>query len=109
VREIRPLAALAQERELRFALDRHLVLDEIRDRRRRRAELTERRAAVPEDPRVAVVVRANAVTNAEHAEQLDERLHGMPFARVLVVMRDFRDRGIRLRMLDLEPRHKHPA
>src|SRR5207248_10015225 len=33
----------------------------------------------------------------------------MTLARVLVVVRDFLDRGVRLRMLELESRHEHPA
>src|SRR3954452_4751370 len=33
----------------------------------------------------------------------------MALARVLVVVRDLGHRGVRARMLELEPRHEHPA
>jgi len=33
----------------------------------------------------------------------------MPLTGVFVVMRDLRHRRVRLRVLDLEPRHEHPS
>ena len=57
MREVPPADALADERDLGLRLDRHLRLDLGRRRGRPRAgELGERRAAVAEDPRVAVLV-----------------------------------------------------
>src|SRR3954449_4531561 len=57
VREVSPLGALADQFDLGGALDCHLVLYEAGDRLRRSAdELGERRAAVAEHPRIAVLV-----------------------------------------------------
>jgi hypothetical protein len=55
------------------------------------------------------VVGAEMIADAERAEQLDQRFHRMPLAGVFVVMRDLRHRRVRLRVLDLQPRHEHPA
>ncbi len=108
VREVPPLAALAQQRELGLALDRHLILDDIRDRRRRsRNEVGQRRPAIAEHPRVAVVVGAEPSANPESREELDERLHRMPLTGELIVVCDLGHRGVRLRVLELESRHEH--
>ena len=72
-------------------------------------ELAERRDSVPEHPRIAVVVGAEPIVHAERAEQADESLQRSPFAGILVVVRHLGDGGVRLRMLDLEPRHEHPT
>ena len=71
--------------------------------------LAEPRPAVAEHPRVSVVVGAKATTDAERLEQLAQRFHRMSLAGVLVVVRDLGDGGVRLRVLELEPRHEHPA
>ena len=110
MREVRPLRALADQRDLRVALDRHLVLDEGRDPLGRLAgQLAEARAAVAEDPRIAVLVGAEPAAHAERTEQLGQRLQRVPLARVLVVRGDLLHGRVRLRVLDLEPRHEHPA
>jgi hypothetical protein len=65
--------------------------------------------AVAEHPRIAVAVGAETPAHAERVEQLRQRLHRVPVARVFVVVGDLLDRGVRLRVLQLEPRHEHPA
>ena len=74
VREIAPLRALADQRDLGLALDRHLLLDEGSDLRRRRArQLGQRRAVVAEDPRIAVLVGADRLGDPHLREQVRER------------------------------------
>jgi hypothetical protein len=110
MRVLRPATALAQQRELACALDRHLVLDQAGDVQRRGArQLAERRPAVAEHPRVPVLVGSERSVRAERVEQLEERDHRVPLARELVVVRDLGHRRVRLRVLQLEARHEHAA
>ena len=65
VREVPPLRALADERELGLRLHRHLRLDERDDTDDVAArQLGQRRALVAEDPRIAVLVGADLAGDA---------------------------------------------
>src|SRR5436190_23194402 len=66
--EVPPLAALVEERELRLALHRHLVLDSVGDARRWQPELAESGTAVSEDPWVSVVIGPERIGDAERAQ-----------------------------------------
>ena len=105
VREVAPADALADERDLRLRLDRHLRLDLLDDADDRRArELRERRPAVAEDPRVAVLVGADRSREAHVGERRSEDVVGARIARVLEVVLDAVERRARLRVLHLEAR-----
>ncbi len=75
VREVPPAHALADQRDLGLGLDRHLLLDLLDHANDSRpGELGECRAAVAEDPRVAVLVGADLPGEAERGEGLLDRL-----------------------------------
>ena len=106
MREVPPAHALADERDLRLRLDRHLLLDPVGDPDDGRAgQLAERRPAVAEDPRVAVLVGADPVAEAERLDRRGDRLLGTGIARVLEVVLDAVEDRLRLGVLDLEARH----
>jgi hypothetical protein len=110
VREMPPANALPDERDLRLGLDRHLLLDPVRDPDDGRArELAERRPAVAEDPRVPVLVRPDAVAQPERGDGGGDRLFRARVARVLEVVLDAVEHRLRLGVLDLEPRHDERA
>ena len=102
--EVPPAAALADEPDLGLGLDRHLLLDLLDDPDDARAgELGQRRAAVAEDPRVAVLVGADRPGHAQLGQRPLERRLGARLAGVLEVVLDPVEHRLRLRVLDLEP------
>jgi hypothetical protein len=105
VRQVPPLRALPEQRDLGVALDHHLILDDVRDVH----ELAEAGPSIAEDPGVAVRVGTEWLAHGERVEQVAERLHRVTLARVLVVVGDLLHRAVRLRVLDLEARDEHPA
>ena len=108
VREVPPLRALADERELGLRLHGHLRLDERDDADDLAArQLGQRRALVAEDPRIAVLVGADLAADRHGGEQVGQRRLGTRIARVLVVVGDALDAGRSARVLHLEPRHEH--
>ena len=72
-------------------------------------ELRQRRAAIAQDPRIAVVVRADRPAHAHLVEETRQRLHRVMFGRVLRVVRDVLDSGIGLGVLALQARDEHSA
>src|SRR5205085_675503 len=81
-----PLCALADQRNFAGALDRQLIFDERRHLLRRRADqLCERRATVPEHPRVTVLVGPERRPHSHLFEQRAQRLRGMRLRRVFRV------------------------
>ena len=108
--EIAPLRALADQFDLRRALDRHLILDEGRDLLRGRArQLRQRRTAVAEYPRIPVLVGAERVGDLHLGQQAPQRFHRVCLRRVLRIVGDMVDACVRLRVLALEARDEHPA
>ena len=102
--EVPPADALTDERDLGIGLHRHLPLDLFDDADDGGAgELGKRRAAVAEDPGVAVVVRADRSGEPGIGERPREGILGRRVARILEVVLDAIDRRPRLRVLDLEP------
>ena len=108
MREVPPLRALADQRELGFRLHRHLRLHE-----RHHADdlapgqLGQRRPLVAEDPRIAVLVGADLAADPHRGEEVGERGLGAGIARILVVVSDALDAGRAAGMLHLEPRDEH--
>jgi hypothetical protein len=103
--EVAPADALADERDLRGGLDRHLRLDLLDDANDLPArELRQRRASVAEDPRIAVLIGADGSREIELGERPLEGCLRPRLAGVFEVVLDSVERGLRLRMLELEPR-----
>ena len=103
--EVPPADALADERDLRRRLDRHLRLDRLDDADDARArELRERRSPIAEDPRITVLIGADRPGEAELGEGSGEDVLCARVARVLEVVIDAIERRARLGMLELEPR-----
>ena len=104
MREVAPAHALADERHLGVRLDRHLRLDLLDDANDGGArELRERRPAVPEDPRVAVLVCTDRPGEAQLGRASSRGRLGTGVARILEVVLDPVERRLRLCVLDLEP------
>ena len=103
MREVPPPAALADQRDLGLGLDRHLLLDLRRDSDDGRSrELAERRPAVAEDPRVAVLVGADLPGQAEGGQRGLDGVLGARVAGVLEIVLDAVEHRLRLGVLDLE-------
>lgn len=98
-----PAHALADEHDLRVRLDRHLRLDLLDDADDLGAgQVRERRAAVAEDPRIAVLVGTDPPREPEVGQGSADHVLGARVAGVFEVVLDAIERGARLGMLDLE-------
>jgi hypothetical protein len=103
-----PATALPDERDLRLALARHHRLDDVAERCHARVrDSAQCRPLVPEDPRVAVFVRADSAGGPEIRENAREDRHRVLGSGVLGIRLDACEGPLGERPLDLELRDEH--
>lgn len=110
VREVGPFGALLQERDLSRAFDHHHVLNKRCNRHHGHIRyLAQRRATITEDPRIAIVIRADPLADAHIGQHAGEDMHRMRLVWIFHIVLYALKPCLLTGVLQLQPGDEHRA